>query len=241
MLLAIMYHGVGSGKHANTLKCLRSHFHELNQTYPIVLPGDPLQKGKLSICLTFDDATFDFYHYIFPLLKEFKIRALLAVPVRYILESTDLSPEERLSVPYTLAMQDGFFDTKAPFCTWKELNEMVESGLVEIASHSFMHCNLTFKFVDLEQEVVRSKEILEAKLPQAISSFIYPFGKTTPAVHEYISNHYPYAFRIGSQLNWGWGNGKKPLSRVIGDNMFSPASLTSFLQLTKYFCKALIS
>ena len=239
MLLAFMYHRIGTGKHANSEEMLRAHLAFLKERYTIVLPGDPLQKGKLSICLTFDDASFDFYRYVFPMLKELNIRALLGIPARYILDSTALCPEERLSVPYTLAMQDGFFDRKAPFCTWEELNEMVRSGHVEAASHSFMHCNLTFDFVDLNREVVASKHIIETNLSQPVSSFIYPFGRMNLGLHEYVAQYYPYAFRIGSSLNWGWGNGKKPISRVIGDQMKGHASLLSFSNLAKYALKGL--
>ncbi|MCH9626281.1 MAG: hypothetical protein S4CHLAM123_14770 [Chlamydiales bacterium] len=222
MLLTMMYHRIGVGKYSNSLEMLRAHLLYLKERYPIVLPGDPLAKFKLSICLTFDDATFDFYHYIFPLLQEFNIRALLGVPVHYILDDTTLDPEERLSVPHSLMMQNDFFDKKAPFCTWKELEEMVHSGLVEVASHSYLHSNLTFDFVDRELEIVQSKRVLEKNLSQPISSFIYPFGRTTVALHEYVAQHYPYAFRIGSAFNWNWGKGNKPLNRVSGDNLTSP-------------------
>lgn len=241
MLLAIMYHRVGEGKHANSLEMLREHLVFLKEHYPIVLPQDPLPKRKISICLTFDDASFDFYYYVYPLLKELGIRALLGVPVHYILDTTTLSPIERLQVPYTMAMQEGFFENKAPFCTWQELKEMVASGLVEAASHGYLHCNLTFDFVDLHREVVQSKNILESRLSQAIGSFIYPFGKVTPAIHEYVSQHYPFAFRIGSSLNWGWGKGRQPLSRIIGDQMPSPSALLSPWKLSSYFLKSFVN
>ena len=241
MLLALMYHRVGVGKYANSKEMLYEHLQFLKERYPIVLPGDPIPKRKLAICLTFDDATYDFYRDVFPILKELKIRALLGVPVRYILDSTTVSSEERLSVPYTLMMQDGFFDQKVPFCTWEELNEMVDSGLVEAASHSYLHCNLTFDFVDLNREVVQSKEILETKLAQPITSFIYPFGKMTVALHEYVAEYYPYAFRIGSALNFGWETNKKPLSRISADNLSSLAAPLSFLRLAKAYAKAVLS
>lgn len=234
MLLNLMYHRVGEGKHANTLETLKRHFSLIKERYPVVLPGDPLPEKRLAVCITFDDATFDFYHHVFPLLKTFGLRALLGVPVRYILESTDLTAEERLSVPYTLAMQDGFFDQKAPFCTWKEVREMVQSGLVEVASHSYMHCNLTFPFVDLEREVVASKHILEENTQQAVSSFIYPFGKVTPQLHHFVAGHYPYAFRIGSAACGGWGKGKRPLARVSADNIAHPEALFTLGKRLRY-------
>lgn len=238
MLLALMYHRIGTGKHANSLSMLRSHLAYLKDHYPIVLPGDPLKTKSLSICLTFDDATFDFYHYVFPLLQEMGLRAVLGVPVRYILEKTSLTPKERLAIPYPLMMQDGFFDQKAPFCTWEELREVVESGYVEIASHSFSHANLSFSFVNLEREVVFSKKILEDHLPQAISTFIYPFGRFTSEAHAYVSKIYPYAFRIGSAMNLGW-NSKAPLTRIPADCLESPSSLFSPLKLCRYWAKSL--
>mgnify|MGYP000063503678 CR=1 FL=1 len=244
MLLALMYHRAEVGpridKYANSEEMLHKHFLFLKEHYPIVLPGDSIPKGKLAVCLTFDDATFDFYRYVFPILKKYQIRVLLGVPAQYILDETTVDPQERLSVPYPLMMQDGFYDQKVPFCTWKELEEMVCSGLVEAASHSYSHCNLTFNFVDLNREVIRSKEIIEAKLSQPVSSFIYPFGKMTLALQEYVAQHYPYAFRIGSALNFGWGDGKSALNRVSADNLAYPTAPLSFFSLAKAFMKALV-
>lgn len=241
MQLTLMYHRAGTGKFANTPDVLDSHFKFLKEQGPILLPGDPLPKRKLSFCLTFDDATYDFYHSIFPLLKKWGIRAVLGVPTHYILDSTTCTSEERLAVPYTLSMQEGIFEKKAPFCTWKELQEMVDSGFVEVASHSHLHCNLRFKFVDLHRELVLSKEILEKRLSQPITTFIYPFGKVNHAVHEQVAKHYAYAFRIGSGLNWNWGNGKNPLFRVSADMTSDCSKLLSFSSLSKYFLKNLIS
>ncbi|MCH9626772.1 MAG: hypothetical protein S4CHLAM2_04000 [Chlamydiales bacterium] len=222
MLLTLMF------KCAPSEERLRS----LKERYPIVLPGDPLPKRKVAVCLTFDDAFYDFYHSVFPILKKLQIRALVGVASRYALKKTDVCPEERLSVPPALAMQDGFFDKKATYCTWEELSEMVQSGFVEIASHSYMLCNLTFDFVDLNREVVTSKKMIEANLSQPVSSFIYPFGKTNPGLHDYVAEHYPYAFQISSALNWGWGNGKKPLNRIAADHL---APFSTF-KLLKYAC-----
>ncbi|MCP5469583.1 MAG: polysaccharide deacetylase family protein [Chlamydiales bacterium] len=237
MLLTLLYHRVGPGKYSNMFEMLEQNFVHIAKRYPSVLPGDPLD--KISVCLTFDDASYDFYHYVFPLLKKYNLRALLGVATHYILDTTKVSAEERLSVPYTMAMQDGFYDQKAPFCTWKEINEMVESGHVEVASHSHKHCNLTFPFVDLHREVLESKEILEANVPQAVSSFIYPFGKVNPRIHQYVSTHYPYTFRIGNGMNRSW-HAKTPLLRVVADNMSSPTAIFSLGKRWQYRLKAFV-
>ncbi len=152
------------------------------------------------------------------MLKKHGLRALLGVPVRYITERSNASAEQRLCIPYTMAMQDGFFEKKAPFCTWEEIREMISSGVVQIASHSYAHCNLTFPFVDLNREVIESKRILEEKLDQPITSFIYPFGKVNRPLHEFVMQHYRYAFRIGDAANWTWDCSIRPISRIKSDN-----------------------
>lgn len=231
-----MYHRIGKGKHANSLETFEKHLQILKD-FPVVLPGEPLRCFSNSICLTFDDAFFDFYHYVFPLLKKYELKALVGVPVRYILDDTSLSPEERLAIPYTLAMQDEFFTTKAPFCTWKEIREMADSGYVEIASHSFRHGNLTFPFMDLHKEVVESKTIIEKKINRAISSFIYPFGRYNKQVHDYVMKSYDYAFRIGSAINFTWTGG--PLCRISADNS-ALRPLLSKKNLALYYLKGLL-
>src|SRR5690242_10610776 len=113
-----------------------------------VLPGDPL--APPSVCLTFDDATEDFYRVVFPLLKELKARALLAVPA-------------------------GLIDSPN-YCTWDQLKEIAQSGLVEVASHSMSHPNLILS-QNLQTEIMGSKQLLEKKLGQTVRTFVYPFGK----------------------------------------------------------------
>ena len=238
MLLVFMYHLIGVGKHANSEKMLYQHLSYIKKNYPIVLPGDSVRGRKLSICLTFDDAFFNFFHFVFPMLEELKIRVLLAVPTRYILDTTSIDADTRLSVHYGLAMQDGFFENKAPFCTWEELDKMVRTGYVEIASHSYSHSNLTFDFVDLHKEVVESKMCIGRKLSKEVSSFVYPFGRTNQKLHEYVAKHYNYDFRIGTALNSSWGHVRKPIYRITGDNMSSAASLLSCGKMFKYAANA---
>ena len=234
-MLTLLYHRIGEGKFSNKLEMMERHLEWISKRFQTVLPKESMKGG---ICLTFDDASFDFYHYVFPLLQKYKMRALLGVTTRYILDKSSLEAEERLSVPYSLAMQDGFFDSKAPFCTWEELLEMVLSGHVQVASHSHMHCNLTFPFVDLNREVVKSRDILEARLPQVVDSFIYPFGQVNERVHTFVSMHYAHAFRIGNGANYTW-NRKKPLMRIVADNMKSPTEFFSTAKRWKYALKGL--
>jgi hypothetical protein len=59
MLLVLMYHRI---KNADVF---RSFARYISQNHPVVIPGDALPPGKLSICHTFDDAYYDFYHFVY--------------------------------------------------------------------------------------------------------------------------------------------------------------------------------
>jgi hypothetical protein len=179
------------------LKCelakdLITQLIDLKKKTEIILPGDPPTTHKEGVVLSFDDPFYAFYHDLFPLLKKHEIRVLLGVSPRYILERTSVSNEERLSVPKTLAFQDEFFEKKAPFCTWEELNEMIGSGFVEIASHTYSKMDLT----------------------QAICSFIYPLGKTNSHVHELVKGIHRFSFTLGKGHYKNWNGSlysRKPL------------------------------
>lgn len=222
MLLTLLFHQISPPNPA----VLEKKLLFLKQNFPILLPGEKIPPFKTSLLLTFDDAYFDFYHYIFPLLKKLQIKALLAVPAGFILEKASLAPQERLALlfknehtnKYNNVFQENL---KEAFCSFAELKEMADSGLVEIASHSFSHANLTLqknqtnktnpleklaKEIDLKKEVVESKQLLEAKLGHPIQTFVYPYGRFNSSVQAYVKKHYQYALRIGSALNFSWQN-----------------------------------
>ncbi len=79
-----------------------------------------------AVLLTFDDGYRGMYKQVFPLLRAFDFRAVLAVVGRWqetplaenVLYGSDLVPRNY-------------------FLRWPEIREMIESGRVEIASHSY--------------------------------------------------------------------------------------------------------
>lgn len=217
MLVALMYHRIGYGKRSNSVERIKEHFKFLKQNYRIVKPGQSLEKASLNVLLSFDDASFDFYYYVYPLLKKYRIPALLAVPVKYILEKSEILPEKRLCLFEDEAMQN--YQRSAPFCTWEEIQEMQESSYVEIASHGFSHCNLSNNKPLLKQEISVSKAILEARLQKDIHCFVYPYGKYNQEIEQKVKKEYRYSFRIGSCLNFSWKSEHGPLCRLPADAM----------------------
>lgn len=79
-----------------------------------------------AVLLTFDDGLRSVYTKVFPLLRAFKYHAVVAVVGAW----ADLPPGG--SVDYGVRPF-----TRDDFATWAQLREMQESGLIEVASHTW--------------------------------------------------------------------------------------------------------
>jgi peptidoglycan/xylan/chitin deacetylase (PgdA/CDA1 family) len=231
-----MYHHVNSDRCSNSLTMLQSHLRYISHNYTTVFPSQQLT-CKRPICLVFDDGYFDFYKYIFPLLKQYNLKALLAVSPKFILETTQTEDEARLDFEHN----DLYINSeKATFCTYEELKTMAESGHVQIASHSFSHVNLLEDNIDLIQELKGSKEILEEKLDIHVESFVFPYGKYDQHILNETKKHYSYAFRIGNAFNDDFTGIKGVIYRIDADNLQTPDEIFKFTKMLKYRYKKFI-
>ncbi len=216
-LLVLMFHRARAGRDGNAAEMLDAHFALVARDYQNVLPGEPLAPDRLNVCLSFDDAYFDFYEIVFPLLKKHDLRALLAVPPFFVRERTEATPEERLRLNRDQAFAR---PSRGGFCTWPELEEMTASGHVSVAAHGYAHRALDSLDADLDTEVHAPQTILGSRLGQEVTSFVFPYGRfSRPALSE-TRQRYRYAFRIGGALNDGWDG--RVLYRVSADAMTSP-------------------
>lgn len=104
------------------------------------------------IVLTFDDGYRDFYTTAWPILR------------RYDFQST-------------VFVISGVVDRPA-YLTRQQLIELDRSGLVEIASHTVSHPDLTTLAVDrLRHELVESRRQLSEWIGRPVTSFAYPAGR----------------------------------------------------------------
>lgn len=230
MLLTLLYHRVDS------LQEFTDHLRYIKEHYPIVLPGDPLTKGKANVCLTFDDAYFDFYHLVYPLLRGLEIKALLAVPTSYIMDTTTLSPDSRLSA--VKAYRFTYPHNSPAFCLWDEIKEMQDSGFVQIGSHSHMHFDMRLPNIDPVYEALESKHVLETKLGCNIESFVYPYGYFNQEIQETVQKHYLYVMRVGNALNYSWQN---PIYRITAHHPPKPNSPFTFKNQMHYFFRYILN
>ena len=216
MLLVLMYHQILDPANPGCAAAFKNHLLYLQNNYPIILPGDTIIKNSLNICLTFDDAYFDFYHYVFPLLQQLKIPAVLGVPTGLIQDTTTVNTKDRLAIPYPYGLATDK-QNKNPLCTWQEIQEMTASSYVQAASHSHNHLDLTNPNIDITIELQQSKFMLENKLATEINTLIYPFGKTSRQVNKLARQYYKHMIRIGSALNMDWQARDGLIYRVNAD------------------------
>jgi peptidoglycan/xylan/chitin deacetylase (PgdA/CDA1 family) len=105
-----------------------------------------------TVVLTFDDGRKDNYLYAFPILKKYNLPITLFIIVDEV----------------------GRFDR----VTWEEIQQMRDSGLVTIGSHSLSHPYMIDikDEKELRRQIFDSKKILEQRLGKDILTFCYPIG-----------------------------------------------------------------
>lgn len=231
-----MYHHVNSDACSNDLDIFEKHIKYISQNFETIFPSESKLNGKFA-CLVFDDAYADFYYLVFPILKKYNVKSLLAVPSKYILDTCENSKEKRMSFKH----DDNFIKYKeGTFCTFEEMKEMLGSGLVQIVSHSHSHVNLLEKDVNLEEELLLSKQILEDKLNIKVETFVYPFGKFDKKIAERVHKIYKYSFRIGNAIHKDFKGIKGINYRVKADGLKTADEIFRFPKILKYKFKAFL-
>lgn len=233
-VLILMYHRARAGRFGNSPETLDAHFAHVAKTYPTVLPGEAGTPGGLQVCLSFDDAYYDFYARVFPLLCKHGLRAVLAVPTAFVRDSVDVPDEKRLEVEADDAFRN---PDSGGFCTAPELSEMAASGHVVFAAHGMNHVRLDAVDVDLVQEIELPQTFLLSRLRQRVDSFVFPYGRFSPPAVAAARRHYRHVLRIGGAINRGWNQGM--LYRVDADEMETPSSLFTPNRLFVYHTRAL--
>lgn len=228
-LLIFMYHRARAEQHGNAASVLDAHFAHIAACCRHVLPGETLATGRLNVCLSFDDAYFDFYDVVFPLLQKHGLRALLAVPPFVMREQVHAPSVERRGIASETAFNH---PSRGGFCTWEELETMAASGHVAFAAHGFSHLPLDRAATDFSTEIDTPKTLLSTRLRQPIESFVFPFGRFSARALHHARSRYRYIFRIGGALNRSWS--AELLYRINADGMSGPRALFSPARLASY-------
>lgn len=139
------------------LKSFREAHYEtyFMQEVPDLISGKIQSQPDKSVVLTFDDGYEDFYTNVFPLLKKYHMRATLYVIYDFI--------------------------GRRGFVTKEQVQELIDSNLVEIGSHTFDHLYLkSVSDVVAKKQIIDSKKAFEDEFHTKIYTFAYPYGAMSP-------------------------------------------------------------
>lgn len=170
-----------------------------------------------AVLLSFDDGYRSFYNQVYPLLKAYRYPALLAVVGSWL----DAPPGATVDYGDKRVSREKFL-------SWEQLREMTESGLVEIASHSYnghrgidanpqgnrqpaltarAYASATRTYEDdiayaarINADLQANADLIEQKLGMRPRVMVWPFGKySLPAIEA--------ARQAGMPVTLGLGDG----------------------------------
>lgn len=184
----LMYHGlIKSPKHQNRfmispdmfesdLKYINSHGYTpifvqtlIDYIYnDIALPDKP-------IMITFDDGYYNNYLYGLPIIKKYNCKIILS-PIGKFTDDYSKIKDEHADYSHV---------------TWNHINEMIDSGLVEIQNHTYnMHSNKKPRIgctkkrgeslekykENLTEDINKMQDRTLAETGKTPTAFVYPFG-----------------------------------------------------------------
>jgi peptidoglycan/xylan/chitin deacetylase (PgdA/CDA1 family) len=161
----LLYHRVGDGPGEIELPVERfeRHLEALVQAGGVRSLDDALADGRGGIVVTFDDGSRDFHERVVPLLARYEVPAVLYLATGLV---RDEKRGERGDV-------DGL--------TWSQLAEAVATGFVTVGAHTHSHRTLSRATEQVaEDEMRRSKDLIEDRLGVACRHFAYPFAVGSP-------------------------------------------------------------
>lgn len=164
-LVILLYHHVGGGGGeigvaSEAFERQMAYLAERERALSLEEALDNRSRG--GVVVTFDDGYRDFHERALPVLVRHRVPALLYL-------ATGLVRNGRSS-------GDGL--------TWPQIEEAVSTRLVSIGSHTHNHVRLSgVSELEAEEEMRRSKEIIETRLDAPCRHFAYPQGVTSPEAH----------------------------------------------------------
>jgi peptidoglycan/xylan/chitin deacetylase (PgdA/CDA1 family) len=154
------------------------------------------------IMLTVDDGFESFYAYMYPLLKKYGCKAVIS-PIGSCIDSFTEQEDHNLDYAYL---------------TWEELKEMSDSGLVEIANHTYnLHsddkgrigCGRKRGEGDADYRAVLTGDIgkMQTKIKQFTAMdctvFTYPYGKISDGSEEVLKElGFELVFTCNGKVNY---------------------------------------
>ncbi len=113
------------------------------------------------IIITFDDGYYSNYQYAYPVLKKLNMKATI----------------------FIIADRRGRALSENPHFSWNQAREMLDSGVIDIQSHTYSHRVLsTLSDSEIAYEMSASKKLIESNLGRKCNVVAYPQGAMNDTV-----------------------------------------------------------
>lgn len=173
--LILLYHRISDSKNDENLLCVspknfKSQLKELKKKYRFITPEEFVDSIlnkiilKNTALITFDDGYLDNLNIALPILESEKVPAIFFISTGFLLSQKHY-------------FWDKFKNSQNRPMNQKELIKLSTSRYAYIGAHTHNHLRLAdLVYSQQEQEILKSKNILEKLLNQKIKYFSYPFG-----------------------------------------------------------------
>ncbi len=168
----LMYHHVNNNRDASSVLTVkekifsrqmdflyRHKYNVISLEKLVDLVNSKSNIPRNTVVITFDDGWEDNYSIAFPILKKYNL-------------------------PATIFVVADLVDIDGGMVSTVNMKEMIDSGLIEIGSHTLTHAclNKLDSMLAIKKEIADSKKALEQKLGREIKFISYPVGGFSPLV-----------------------------------------------------------
>lgn len=160
-LTVLLYHRVGIGDREIDVPTgdFEQQIASLAATERVLSLDDALSEPRGGVVVTIDDGFRDFSEIVVPIL-------------------------ERHRVPVTLYLATGLVangSSGPDSLTWRDLEDAVATGLITVGAHTHNHADLSMADeTTADEEMRRSKEMIEDRLSVGCRHFSYPWSFCSP-------------------------------------------------------------
>ena len=149
------------------------------------------------------------------------------------LKMTELASEGKVNIP-------DFAPEKYALMSWKQINEIISTGLIEIGSHSCTHPILAYvNKEDSWSEIHNSRNKISNKLDISIQSFCYPNGKPEDYREDQLEMLSVAGYKCATASHFGYVSKKSNIFALprIGGDILNFNSFLKYLDGLEYFIR----
>lgn len=182
---AVYYHDVSpfqAGRFEQHLRYYAKHYSPVSYQDLLLFHEGRWNKSKPGLIITFDDGFRSFHEVIAPLLEKYGFVGWFFIPSGLI----DMQEDEQLqkAIERDIFTNETGKNNRRIFLTWDQVIDLDKNHVV--GCHTLSHCRLSSTLSEsrLQDEIVKSKMLLEEKLNHEVPVFAWVGGEEESYSHE---------------------------------------------------------